>query len=356
MRRFVSSILCASILGSGFIDGRLAAAPPDSNQPIETSGQEYITPETQKAIDDGLAFLASKQNPEHGYFGGAHKLSRNVAVNALCGMAFLSGGHTPGRGKYGKNVQRVIDYILSRTRPNGYIIDEESALHGPMYGHGFATLFLAEVYGMTPTPAVRDRLELAVKLIVNTQNEEGGWRYHPVPRDADLSVTVCQIMALRAARNGGISVPKETVDRCTAYVRRCQNSDGGFRYQANPSSQVTFGLTSAGLVALYSAGVYEGNDLERGLRFVRQFQPGERRDRGIIHFYYSHYYAVQAMWHAGGDHWRTWYPAVRDEILSERHRLPGGGWIDSSNGDEYATAMACIVLETPNNYLPIFQR
>ena len=340
-----------------FAAERLPAAPPsDRTQTVETSGRELVTPEAQAAIDRGLAFLASRQNSEQGFFGGEHKLSRNVAVNSLCGLAFLSAGHTPGRGKYGNHVQRVVEYVLSRVRPNGYIIDEESSLHGPMYGHGFATLFLAEVYGMTPTREVRDKLELAVKLIVNTQNNDGGWRYHPVPKDADLSVTVCQIMALRAARNSGIYVPKETVDRCTAYVKRSQNPDGGYRYQLNPSSQVTFGLTSAGVVALYSAGVYKGQEIERGIEYLKQFRPGEVRRRPIIHYYYSHYYAVQAMWHAGGDHWRAWYPAVRDELLQDGLRLPGGGWTDPSNGDEYATAMACIVLETPNNYLPIFQR
>ena len=73
-----------------------------------------------------------------------------------------------------------------------------------MYGHGFATLFLAEVYGMTPRPDVRETLRKAVRLIVQTQNQEGGWRYHPVRNDAALSVTSCQIMALRAARTTGV--------------------------------------------------------------------------------------------------------------------------------------------------------
>ena len=36
----------------------------------------------------------------------------------------------------------------------------------------------------------------AVNLIVDTQNAEGGWRYQPQRRDADISVTICQVMAL----------------------------------------------------------------------------------------------------------------------------------------------------------------
>ncbi len=70
----------------------------------------------------------------------------------------------------------------------------------------------------------------AVRLIVDTQNDEGGWRYQPERREADISVTICQVMALRAARNAGVYVSNETIDRCTAYVKQCQNSDGGFAY------------------------------------------------------------------------------------------------------------------------------
>ena len=104
-----------------------------------------------------------------------------------------------------------------------------------MYGHGFATLFLAQVYGMTKRDDIRRKLSDAIRLIVRTQNHEGGWRYQPRPEDADVSVTVCQIMALRAARNAGIHAPKSTRDRCVEYIKKCQNDDGGFRYMLEGS-------------------------------------------------------------------------------------------------------------------------
>ena len=69
-----------------------------------------------------------------------------------------------------------------------------------------------------------------MKIIVNSQNKDGGWRYQPVRADADISVTVCEIMALRAARNAGLFVPNETIDRSIDYVKRSQNADGGFMY------------------------------------------------------------------------------------------------------------------------------
>jgi hypothetical protein len=222
-----------------------------------------------------------------------------------------------------------------------------------MYGHGFATLFLAEIYGTTNKEEVRPALERAVKLIINTQNEEGGWRYDPKPKDADISVTVCQIMALRAARNAGIYVPKSTVDKTVDYVKQCQNPDGGFRYQLVGRPESLFPRSAAALVALYSAGIYEGREIERGLAYVMRHVPqgGFFRES---HYFYGHYYAVQAAWHAGGEQWTRWYPGIRNELLLRQ--LPDGSWPDHTACSEYGTAMACLVLQMPNNYLPIFQR
>ena len=73
-------------------------------------------------------------------------------------------------------------------------------------------------------------------------------------RDADLSVTICQINALRAARNAGLFVPKETVDACIRYVKQRQNPDGGFRYMLQGGATSAFPRSAAGVVALYSAG------------------------------------------------------------------------------------------------------
>jgi hypothetical protein len=223
-----------------------------------------------------------------------------------------------------------------------------------MYGHGFATLFLAEVYGMTPREEVGDVLRRAVKLIIDTQNDQGGWRYNPQPEVADISVTVCQVMALRAARNCGISVPKETIDRSIDYVRRSQNNDGGFKYQLLRSAESKFPRSAAALVALYTSGVTQGDVLDRGLEYMMRYRPSGQIHRDLQHYYYGHYYAAQAAWHAGGDYWQQWYPAIRDTLLEQQNL--DGSWSDFYIGREYATAMVLLVLQTPNNLLPIFER
>ena len=129
----------------------------------------------------------------------------------------MATGSTPGRGPFGRQVNRCVRYLLENAKDDGYITAQTTGVHGRMYGHGFATLFLAEVYGMTLDVMVREKLAKAVQLIVTSQNDEGGWRYEPTSEDADLSVTICQVMALRAARNAGIYVPKAVVDRYNGY-------------------------------------------------------------------------------------------------------------------------------------------
>lgn len=312
---------------------------------------EIISKETESAIDAGLTYLAKKQNSNGSFGKGAN--AENVGVVSLVGIAFMSQGSLPGKGKYGGELNRVVRFILDHSQENGFITNPMSQTHGPMYGHGFATLFLAEAYGAFPEPELRERLAKATQLIIDTQNSEGGWRYQPERSDADLSVTICQIMALRAAKNAGIYVPNSTIKRCVEYVKKSQNPDGGFRYILKPGTSA-FPRTAAGVVALYSAGIYKGEEIDRGLEFLKNNRPGQDGGLEESHYFYGHYYAAQAMWQAGGKYWKSWYPSIRDELLSTQNKT-SGSWKDPVS-DEYGTAMASIILQMPNNYLPIFQR
>ncbi len=127
-----------------------------------------------------------------------------------------------------------------------------------------------------------------------------------------------------------------------------------------------FARTAAGVVALNSAGVYKGQAVQRGLDYLmRNCRPGGRPNLNnndmAMHYYYGHYYAVQAMWIAGGHYWTQWYPAIRDELVNHPDRQMQNNntqccWVDRRICTHYATAMALIILQIPNNYLPIFQR
>jgi len=328
------------------------AAVAAGAEPRGRGDEPSMDAKTQKAVREALAWLATRQH-EDGSFGTGN-LRGNAAVTALAGVAFLGGGSTPNRGEYGVQVSRALDYLLGQAEPSGFIVNRGAASQGPMYGHGFATMFLAECYGMSRRPELRDKLARAVKLIVDSQNDEGGWRYWPDSTDADVSVTICQVMALRAARNAGLAVPKRTIDRCIEYVKKCQNPDGGFTYMLGDRGESMFPRSAAGVAALYSAGAYTAPEVEKGLDYLMQFLPGSARARQMGHYEYGQYYAAAAMWQAGGERWRKWYPAARDDLLARRAK--GVPYWTSPFTDDYATAMACIVLQMPNDSLPIFQR
>ena len=318
------------------------------------------------SIERGLEFLKNTQNPDgswtdkigrkvHYEYRG--RLGKHVGVTALACLSFLAQGSLPGRGKYGEQVERGLDFLLRNVQTNGFITVNESR----MYSHAFATLFLAEVYGMTGMERVKEKLKSAVGLIIQAQNETGGWRYQPGADDADMSITVCQVMALRAARNAGINVPKDVIDAAISYVRNSSNIEsGGFMYQheVGPTGRVqrsrtTFPLTAAGITALYGAGIYEDRVLDRGLAYLRRHRPRRYEALNTFDYYYGMYYATQAAFQRGGEFWTSWHRDTWRDILSLQN--PDGSWQDLV-GPNYATAMACIILEIPYQYLPIFER
>ncbi len=337
------------------------AAQPETNEPEkqreDASAQnnpleDELTQEVYDAVKLGFEYLKSQQNADGSF--GRGRYGRHVGITSLCAIAFMADGNLPDRGPYGEQVRKALEFVLAHAQETGLLAADTS--HGPMYGHGFAALFLGEIYGQTPNDKrVRDALVKSIDLIIGTQNEEGGWRYHPVPYDADISVTICQIMALRSARNAGIKVPKTTIDRAVKYVRECQNADGGFRYMRHTGGSA-WPRTAAGVASLFYAGIYEDDSIDRGLDYLmRVALPGRAgRLSGQPHYYYGQYYSVQAMYLAGGEYWSRWWPAVREELL--RKQSSNGGWLDHHAGGAYATAMSLIVLQMPKRYLPIFQK
>ncbi len=364
--------LSATGAAAGVLGWAGHAQVPNASGPLvnrSRSGAEFITRETEDAIRDGLDFLGRSQFSDGSFSNRAGGTAGGIT--ALASLALMAGGNQPNRGKFGKEIARAVNYVVSlASGPTpGFLTGRENQDHparlastpGPMYSHGFSTLFLSEVCGMLPAAdrdkKVRSALEQAVTFTISAQNNEGGWRYEPRAQFADVSVTVAQMMALRAAKHAGIFVRKGVIDFGANYIKACQMPDGGFSYWKGQGYSA-FARTAAAIVGLYSAGIYEGKEIEKGLKYLQQFTPGRQfsaREIPPQHYWYGQYYAALAMWTAGDDYWTPWFPAIRDELLTRR-RSSGGTWIDPYHGDEYATAMALIILQLPNNYLPILQK
>lgn len=311
----------------------------------------FIAPETDTAVEKGLDFFRKRLQSDQLLGDGAFR--NNPAITALTGMAFLASGSTPREGKDAWAVQKCLETLLQQTRSDGTIAPETLSGQGLMYGHGFAVLFLADCYGMTSQDAqIRSTLEKAIVRIVQAQNPDGGWRYTLTPQEEDTSVTACMMMALRGCRNAGLEVPAEVMEKGVAYLKKCQNPDGGFRYRLMEGASA-FPRSAAAIAALCAGGIYEGEEMDRGLAYLSLQFPQQSPESG--YYPYGLYYAIQAVWLCESPRhpWSAWYESMTKDLLARQK--PDGSWISPISID-YATAMALIVLQIPNHSLPIFQR
>jgi hypothetical protein len=316
---------------------------------------EMVNAATERAIQRGLAQLARTQQKDGGW--GAQ--SYPTAMTSLAGLALLAGGNTPYEGKYAMHVRRATDRLLKVARKNsdGLIAEPRERGHC-MHGHGFAMLFLGEVYGMGVDASrqreIRRTLTKAIELTVKSQSNAGGWLYTPTKSRDEGSVTVAQVQGLRACNNAGISVPKSVIDKAGKYLEYCSNPDGGICYSAQSRGTSRPAVTAAAVATMYHAGKYDNPVALKALKFLdKKFGPTNYVAGSGGNKYYTTFYMSQAMYLSSEARWKRCYPAVRDDLV--KLQSSDGTW-KGPYGDVYATSIALVVLQLPYANLPIFQR
>jgi len=365
----LATIAAASALATRLAPPRASAATPGPVLPA------LVTPETQRSINDALAYLVRTQRQDGswicGGYGGYDGYKATMA--SLAGMAMMANGSTPEEGPYARPIRRAMNYVLDQAHgKEGLIASAGSAR--PMYDHGFSMLFLAMCYGADLNEAteqrIHDALTRAVALTADSQvdlgrryHHAGGWYYWPGQNRDEGSITITQLQALRACRNAGITVPKATIDRAVTYLRLCQMPDGGIRYDARGRGRSLPGISAAALACFYAAGVYdrrdsdetaEGRMMKRLWEYMAPFTKPGPVDSGMWrHWYYRHFYLAQALYQRGGEPWPTFYQTIAG-VLREEQNLDGS-W-SGGVGSAYRTSIAAIILQLPYNYLPICQR
>jgi hypothetical protein len=347
------------------------------------SPEDEITPESELALDRGLEWLARNQGAE-GNWG-----SNDLGLVSMGALAFLSAGHAPGRGKYGREVDKALEFVVSRAKPSGLLNISDG--QRDMYNHGLSTFVLGQAHGMT---ASRDRrlnrvLDGALKLIANVQCEDGGWDYkaHQQKNGHDLSLAVMQAKALRSAVDSGLEVPPEVIELAIKSVRdhyACKGDrrlseaeqmklPGQFTYSRGGGGG-TIAMAAAGVVCMQEFGEYDdwriGKNMEVISLAVKELPRATQRNGSMPFDAYTLYYVGQALYQVNGDPWRECYPRMRDylvasQVLDDKNSANNGSWHDHgakthghTNGKEgqlYATSVACFILAIPNRYLPILQ-
>ncbi len=375
--RLLTCLIVFSVLTLGFARATLA-------QGVAAPGEWEITPASQQALDRGLAWLAANAG-ENGTWD-----SNDLGLIGMGVLAFLAAGHAPGRGPYGKVIQNALDAILRNPKRSGLL--NISHAQRDMYNHGLATFVLGQAHGMTTRQDDRlsQVLGRALKLIADTQCEDGGWDYRAArqQRGHDLSLAVMQAKALRSAVDSGLEVPNEVIDSAIKSVREHysprgvsrsapeseqKQAPGAFTYTKGGGGG-SIAMAAAGVVCLQEFGQYDDWRIPKNMTLIRaqiDNLPSRGKRSGVMPFdAYTFYYVCQALYQVGGDDWKHCYPILRDYLVNSQRIDAGsprvhGSWFDRGAdnrgrvggrpGEMYATAVACFALAIPNRYLPILQ-
>lgn len=381
------------IAGVAVAIGVLVSAPaPTPAQ--EKKAADDLNKRVEAAVERGLDWL-KKNQMQDGHWeaqGGNYP----TTMTALAGMAFLMEGSTLREGKYSDQVQKAVNWFLApaRQQPNGLLgnIGNPTEAQRYMYGQGFGTLFLACVYGEEEDGDQRKKLEAvltkAVEFIAKAQTNKkhrraegkevdiGGWGYVSAADGGNFdegSVTITQLQALRAARNAGIKVPKETIDKAVAYLEACTTPAGGIIYSLANGGQATNGqerppLTAAAICCGFSAGQYKSELPKKWIAFCKKtitFAKGR-----VSHDEYQSYYFSQAVYALGDDRygemfpnepkesWLTWskYKEAMYPYLMDTQEKGTGGWSSGYIGPVFSTAVNLCILQLDKGILPIYQR
>jgi squalene cyclase len=326
--------------------GPHGAAEGAGGAAAKSGNQTKVTRELERCVERGLDFLARTQGADGSWDQAGGGGGYGSAAAGLAMMAMMAHGEVPDDSKYGKVIRKAVDYLVTTQQSNGLLAGRSGS--SPVYSHGFATLAMAEVYGMIDDPRVGPALKKATGLIVSSQNRLGGWRYSVGASDADTTVSGAQMIALRAAANAGMEVPEDTIRRGVAYFKTCFCRGGGFGYtSADSPDRVRGGI---GLLVLSLSGEYRSPEAKATADYLFS----ATNDNG--YFYYMAYYCSQAMFQAGGKYWQQWNETMTPLIIGMQ--TPDGSWQDQgeSGGLIVGTSMALLAIEVNYNLLPIYQR
>ncbi|MFP6900756.1 MAG: prenyltransferase/squalene oxidase repeat-containing protein [Opitutales bacterium] len=314
---------------------------PAHAQKIFEEGTDHWAREVEQSYLRGIGYLTRSQN-EQGYWVN-DSYGSETGVVGLVVVAILAHGDDPNFGPYKTAIRKGINYILGKTnKETGYIGTS-------MYNHGFATLALAEAYGAVADPRIGPALRRAVDLIVNAQkkNPMGAWRYSPESKDADVTVSGAQMVALMAARNAGLLVPDAAIEKGKAFMIKCQAANGGFGYTSKSGPNAP--RSAIGCLTLALTKSKDTEAFAKASKYVLT-----QADSGQSHYrYYNLYYTSQAIFHASPEAWRTWNAKNVKRLKSAQNE--NGSW-SGNYGTTFSTSAALLSLALNYRFLPIYER
>ncbi|KAA5540412.1 squalene--hopene cyclase [Roseiconus nitratireducens] len=341
--------------------GLLACLPFSAAQAQYPTAQmgDVVPRDVRELYEKGLKYLASSQTEGGDWSGGSYA---GPGVTGMAVMAFLASGEDPNFGIYSGNVRRGLRNIVQSQDPNTGILGGQTG-HTSMYNHGFAMLALAEAYGSvheaslwTSADANAQRslgrsLELAVRGAVTSQkkNRFGGWRYGPDATDADTSVSGAVMVGLLAARNAGIEVPDEAIDRGVAYFKSMTSPSGQVAYSGVGGFDDSVARISIGTLVYAVARRKDMPEFKATLSSLttRLEQPAGAYQR------YAQYYQAQALFQGDVEAWEKWNRQLITELKADQQ---DDGSFSGQFGKPADTSLSLLAMALNFRFLPIYER
>jgi hypothetical protein len=333
----------------------LAVAGRATAQPPNASIGEAVPRDVREIYDKGLQYLVKTQTDRGDFTGGM----QGPGITGLALMVFLASGEDPNFGLYSNNVRRCVRNIVSQQ-------DGSTGYFGnSMYHHGFAMLGLAEAYG-----AVDDRqvwtdgkkprsigqsLELAVRAAITSQkrNTYGGWRYSPQATDADTSVSGSILVGLLAARNAGIEVPDDSIDRAISYYTRMTSASGQVAYAGGIGGfDESLARISIGTLVYALARRKDLPQFKATLGYLVEKIDYTGRS-GFGWQDYQHYYQAQALFQGDVEAWKKWNKQLIRQFKTAQQ---ADGSLPGSHGATVGTSLSMLALALNYRFLPIYER
>ncbi|MBD3674975.1 MAG: terpene cyclase/mutase family protein [Planctomycetaceae bacterium] len=323
----------------------------------ELRSGDPVPRDVREMYDRGLQYLVKTQTENGDWTGGQN----GPGVTGMAVMCFLASGEDPNFGRYSGNIRRALRSMIQGQ-------DESTGFFGgSMYHHGFAMLALSEAYGAVDDRnlwvgaantqqkrSIGESLELAVRAAITSQkqNSQGAWRYSPSGSDADTSVAGAVLVGLLAARNAGIEVPDEVIDKAIAYFVSMTADSGQVAYSGGLGGfNESMARISIGTLVYAVARRKDLPQYKQTLKYLQDRLTGGSSGHGGVE--YQHYYQAQALFQGDFDSWQKWNKNLIRELKAQQ---ADDGSFQGSYGQSVSTSLNLLALAVNFRFLPIYER
>lgn len=336
--------------------------PVQAQDDLEYRIGARIPIEVEPLFERGSKFLVESQKDDGSWKAQSSFGSNGTGVASLCILALLSTGEDPNFGQHGPAVRRGLEYLLTKQNK------KSGMMGGNAYDFGFTMLALAEAYGAVDDDllfgtdlknrrTIGEALELCVKagctMKHKTELVGHGWNSTAgqggIP---DTSVAGSVLIGLLAARNAGIEVSDDVMNRANKYFRKMTTKSGTVGYFQTRGNDYGNSTARSSITALVLAIGKQKSCKEYAA--TSKFIARDLEQRYQTHPLYGDYYQAQALFQVDYKAWQSWNrERIRQTVLLANE---DGSIGRSPVGPAYSTAMSMLTLALNYRFLPIYER